>query len=228
MALTPPDTPVFDFPHPPRGSCVRWRPGLLGSSPRLLQAFGEMLPKLLCDSVSPLEQQRGCSLRARLTLQLTAALLRCGELGDVRVTPGCCCCLWDEARTHCRAPSALLIPLRGEAEPSSRAAGSLRAPARAVVSAHNRGCPLGHCNPSPILPAGCFEVPGLETLSSAGARLELDARLCRQPFPGFIHLWWTSAPLTASSCCWRSPLLLGEHNLSSPKEIELLLGVCPW
>lgn len=44
MALTPPDTQIFDFPHPLRRGCVRRRPGLPGSSPRLLQAFGDMLP----------------------------------------------------------------------------------------------------------------------------------------------------------------------------------------
>lgn len=146
----------------------------------------------------------------------------------MRIAPGCCHRLWDEAWSHCRAPSALLIPRRGEAEPSSWAVGSLPTPAWAIVSARNRGCPLGHCNPTLILLAGCFEVPRLEMLSAAGAAQppawpELDAGICLQPFPGLIHPWWTSAPLTASSCCWRPPLL-GKHNISSPKERGIDVG----
>lgn len=78
-------------------------------------------------------------------------------------------CPWDEVWSHCTAP-ALLIPLRGEAEPSSWAVGSLPTLAQAVVSTHKHSCPLGHCNLTPILLAGCFEVPRLEMLSSVGTR----------------------------------------------------------
>ena len=131
---------------------------------------------MLCDSVSPPEWQREYSLQARLSLQLRPALFRCVELKEVCVTPGCCRCLWDQGWSLCRAPSAPLIPLRAESEPSSWAVGSLPAPAWAAVSTHNRGCPLGHGNPTLILLAGCFEVPRLEMLQVPS---RLDGAGCR-------------------------------------------------
>lgn len=99
-------------------------------------------------------------------------------------------------------------PPWGEAETSSWAAGSLPAPARAVVSGHKCGCPLGHCNPTVTLWARCFEVARLETLNSAGSR-DLPSAVPRI-HPSLVHI-------STADCCLQ-PLEISSPWETQPKE----------